>query len=473
MFKTLRNAWKLPELRKKILYTLLLLVIFRFGSYVTAPGVNVESLELLQGSASPLLQTVNVITGGAFSQLSIFAMSISPYITASIVIQLLTVAIPSLENLSKEGEAGKKKLSRYTKYTAVLLAAVEAFGLYLAYRGEKLALAADGTMQVVNCFVSEGIMVPLMFILTLTAGSTFLMWVGDQITSRGIGSGISLLIFAGIISGLPQAGQYLYSVAVNGITTVGATGEIVVLLNGLANKSIAGLLVSLGVIIGAVLLIAGVVWVTEAERRIPVQYAKRVVGRKMYGGQNTHIPMKLSMAGVLPVIFAMSAMQFPSMIIQLVNPNIAAASGFWAGVYKICAFSSLGMTYSDPMFWVYGIVHSLIYLVLIVAFTYFYTWMVFNPVEISNNLKKNGGFIPGIRAGKKTEEYLRSVLNNITVFGAIFLGIIAILPILAQFAGLQISFGGTAILIVVGVALESIRQLESQMLVRHYKGFLD
>ncbi|MBO5179671.1 MAG: preprotein translocase subunit SecY [Clostridia bacterium] len=451
MFKTLRNAWRVPELRKKILYTLLLLVIFRFGSYITAPGVNAVALEALQNTASPFLQTVNVITGGAFSQLSIFAMSISPYITASIVIQLLAVAIPSLERLSKEGEQGKKTLSRYTKYLSVFLAAIEAFGIYLAYRGQ-LYMLEDGTL--VQCFISEGIMVPLMFILSLTAGSTFLMWVGDQISNRGIGNGISLLIFAGIISGLPQAATYLYSLC---FTAEGAF-------------TISGLLVALAVLVGAVLLIAGVVWVTEAERRIPVQYAKRVVGRKMYGGQNTHIPMKLSMAGVLPVIFAMSAMQFPAMIIQLVNPNVANSTGFWAGVYKVCVFSSLGT--AEGMV-IYGLIHSLIYLLLIVAFTYFYTWMVFNPVEVSNNLKKNAGFIPGIRAGKKTEEYLKSVLNNITVFGAIFLGIIAILPILAQFAGLQISFGGTAILIVVGVALESIKQLESQMLVRHYKGFLD
>ena len=451
MFKTLRNAWKIPEVRTKILYTLLLLVIFRLGSYITAPGVNAVALESLQNSASPFLQTVNVITGGAFSQLSIFALSISPYITASIVIQLLTVALPSLEKLSKEGEQGRKTLSRYTKYLSVFLAAVEAFGMYLTYRGQ-LYLTEDGT--IVQCFISEGIMVPLMFILSLTAGSAFLMWIGDQITTKGIGNGISLLIFAGIISGLPQAAIYLYSLM---YTAEGAL-------------SIAGILTAIGVFVGAVILIAGVVWVTEAERRIPVQYAKRTVGRKMYGGQSTHIPMKLSMAGVMPVIFAMSAMQFPAMIIQLINPNIATANGFWAGVYKVCLFSSLGAGEGMVL---YGIIHSIIYLILIVAFTYFYTYMSFNPIEVSNNLKKNAGFIPGIRAGKKTEEYLRAVLNNITIFGAIFLGIIAILPILVQFAGLQISFGGTAILIVVGVALESIRQLESQMLVRHYKGFLD
>ena len=220
-------------------------------------------------------------------------------------------------------------------------------------------------------------------------------------------------------------------------------------------------------------MIAGVVWVTEAERRVPVQYAKRVVGRKMYGGQNTHIPIKLAMAGVMPVIFAMSFMQFPAMIIQLINPSIATSTGFWAGLYKIFAFSSLGLSTNDAKFWMYGIIHSLIYLLLIVGFTFFYTMMVFNPVEVSNNLKKNGGFIPGIRAGKPTSDYINGILKYVTWFGSFFLGVIAILPILAQFLGLQISFGGTAILIIVGVALETIKQLESQMLVRHYKGFLE
>ncbi len=444
MFKTLRNAWKVPELRKKLLYTLLLLIIFRFGTFITAPGVDAVALNnAISANNNTLLQTINIITGGAFSQLSIFAMSISPYITASIVIQLLTYAIPALEALSKEGEEGRKTISRYTKYAAVILAGIEAFGLYLTYRGQ-------------GVFIGEGILVPLLFVLSLTAGSTFLMWIGDQITSKGVGNGISLLIFAGIVSSLPQTAQYLYGLAV-------VDGQL----------SVTGLLVAIGIIIGAVVLIAGVVWVTEAERRVPVQYAKRVVGRKMMGGQNTHIPIKLAMAGVMPVIFAMSFMQFPAMIIQLVNPNVASSSGFWAGVYKIFAFSSLGLTTSDASFWVYGIIHSLIYLLLIVGFTFFYTMMVFNPIEVSNNLKKNGGFIPGIRAGKPTSDYLAGILKYVTWFGSFFLGIIAILPILAQFAGLQISFGGTAILIIVGVALETIKQLESQMLVRHYKGFLE
>ncbi len=454
MFKTLANAWKVPELRKKLLYTLLLLAIFRFGAFVTAPGVDADLLNRINNSTTnSIVSTVNIITGGAFSNLSIFAMSISPYITASIVVQLLTFAIPSLERMSKEGgEEGRKKINQYMRYAAVILAAIEAFGIYMTYRGQGI-------------FIGNGVLTPLLFVLSLTAGSTLLMWLGDQITARGIGNGISLLIFAGIVSGIPSAVEYLYELSV---------------IDGALN--VKGLIISIVVVISAVILIAGVVWVTEAERRVPVQYAKRVVGRKMYGGQNTHIPMKLAMAGVMPVIFAMSFMQMPAMIMQLVNHDIATSTGFWAGLYKVFAFTSVNTetlidattgAFNWSVFG-YGMAHILIYLLLIVGFTFFYTMgMAFNPVEVSNNLKKNGGFIPGIRAGKPTSDYLASILKYITTFGAIFLAIIAILPILVQFAGLKLSFGGTAILIVVGVALESIKQLEAQMLTRHYKGFLE
>ncbi len=450
MFKTLFNAWKIPELKKKILYTLLLLAIFRFGCVVTAPGVDVENLQLIMNhNTNSIMNTVDIITGGAFSSFSIFALSISPYITASIILQLLTFAIPALEEISKEGENGRKRISQYTRYTAVILAAIEAFGIYMMYRGTGF--------HFINAPLT-----PLVFILSLTCGSTLLMWVAEQLTSKGIGNGTSLLIFAGIISRLPQAARYLYEVALE--------------------KGAVGVLIALGVVIGAILLIAGVVWVTEAERRIPVQYAKRVVGRKMYGGQSTHIPMKLSMAGVMPVIFAMSFMQLPAMIMQLINHDIATSTGFIAGLYKIFAFTSLETTglwdsATSTFNWDilgFGLLHMLIYVLLIVGFTFFYTmFMAFNPTEVSNNLKKNGGFIPGIRSGKPTSDYLESVLTSITAFGSVFLAIIAVLPILTQFVGLQISFGGTAILIVVGVALESVKQLESQMLTRHYKGFLD
>ena len=444
MFKTFINAWRVPELRKKILYTLLLLAIFRFGAFITAPGVDATLLNQITNTNS-FVSTVNIITGGAFSNLSIFAMSISPYITASIILQLLAFAIPALERISKDGETGRKKMSAYTRYASVILAAIEAFALYLTYRGQGI-------------FLSNGYLAPLLFVLSLTAGSTLLMWIGEQISSKGVGNGISLLIFAGIVSGIPTTVQYLW-----GLIFVDGAFKF------------TGLLTALAVIIGAVLLVAGVVWVTEAERRVSVQYAKRVVGRKMYGGQSTYIPMKLNMAGVMPVIFAMSFLQFPAMIIQLFNNNIAGSTGFWAGVYKVCAFTSIDWSSAATSSMIgYGIAHIIIYLILIVAFTFFYTIaMAFNIYYVSENIIKNGGFIPGIRAGKPTQDYLDSILHNITSFGAIFLGIIAVLPILTAFAGLQISFGGTAILIVVGVALESVKQLESQMLTRHYKGFLE
>ena len=444
MFKTFINAWRVPELRKKILYTLLLLAIFRFGAFITAPGVDATLLNQITNTNS-FVSTVNIITGGAFSNLSIFAMSISPYITASIILQLLAFAIPALERISKDGETGRKKMSAYTRYASVILAAIEAFALYLTYRGQGI-------------FLSNGYLAPLLFVLSLTAGSTLLMWIGEQISSKGVGNGISLLIFAGIVSGIPTTVQYLW-----GLIFVDGAFKF------------TGLLTALAVIIGAVLLVAGVVWVTEAERRVSVQYAKRVVGRKMYGGQSTYIPMKLNMAGVMPVIFAMSFLQFPAMIIQLFNNNIAGSTGFWAGVYKVCAFTSIDWSSAATSSMIgYGIAHIIIYLILIVAFTFFYTIaMAFNTYDVSENLRKNGGFIPGIRAGKPTQDYLDSILHNITSFGAIFLGIIAVLPILTAFAGLQISFGGTAILIVVGVALESVKQPESQMLTRHYKGFLE
>lgn len=450
MFKTFINAWRVPELRKKILYTLLLLAIFRFGAYITAPGVDATLLNQITNTNS-FVSTVNIITGDAFSNLSIFAMSISPYITASIIVQLLAFAIPALERISKDGETGRKKMSAYTRYASVILAAIEAFAMYLSMK-------AQYGQYGINIFLSNGILSPFVFVLTLTAGSTLLMWIGEQISTKGIGNGISLLIFAGIVSGLPKALENLWKL---------------IIVDGVF--SITGLLTAIGIVVGAIILVAGVVWVTEAERRVSVQYAKRVVGRKMYGGQSTYIPMKLNMAGVMPVIFAMSFLQFPAMIIQLFNNNVASSTGFWAGVYKICAFTSIDWTEAATSSMVgYGIAHIIIYLVLIVAFTFFYTIaMAFNTYDVSENLRKNGGFIPGIRAGKPTQDYLDSILHNITSFGAIFLGIIAVLPILAAFAKLPISFGGTAILIVVGVALESVKQLESQMLTRHYKGFLE
>ena len=445
MFKTLHDAWKVKDLRKKMLWTLLLLVIFRAGAYITAPGINAVGIADAIASATAgngILSTINIITGNAFSQLAIFAMSIGPYITASIVIQLLTVAIPALEELQQEGEAGRQKLNDYTKYLACVLSAVEAFGIYMTFRNYS------------DIFLSETLLIPFMFVFTLTAGSTLLMWIADKITAHGIANGASLLIFAGIVSGLPSA-----------INTFWTT---LIFQDGVFSP--VGLIKTIVILIIATILIGAVVWVTEAERRVPVQYAKRVVGRKMYGGQSTNIPIKLAMAGVMPIIFAMSFMQFPAMIIGLVNPSIQTSTGVWAAIYKVFAFTSLG----DPKtYWKYGIVHVIIYLTLIAVFTYFYTKMIFNTVEVANNLKKNGGFIPGIRAGKPTSDYLSNILKYVSGFGSIFLGCVAVLPILVSFTGLGISFGGTAILIVVSVALETIKQLEAQMMVRNYKGFLD
>ena len=371
-------------------------------------------------------------------------MTISPYITASIVIQLLGMVIPSLEKLMKEGgEEGKAKINRYTKILTLILAFVEAIGIYLTNS---------------NTFADVGLFVPgfwtgALVVSSLVTGTALLMWLGEQITNKGIGNGISVIIFTGIIAGLPGAATAIWGLLTPFTTT--------------------GLLTAVGIIVGAILLIAGVVFVQQAERRVPVQYAKKVVGRKMYGGQNTHIPMKLAMAGVIPVIFASSFITFPAILIQMFNPTIGPGStGFWAVIYN---FSLATSTSQVPVG--YTIANAAVYFLLILGFTYFYTYATFNPAEVSNNIKKNGGFIPGIRAGKPTTEYLSNILSKITLFGGMFLSAIAILPMLMRFVDLGdvagIAFGGTSILIVVGVALETVQQLESRLVMRHYKGFLE
>ena len=440
MFKTLKNAIKTPDIRKKILYTLLLIVIFRLGCFITVPGINLVVLdEVMTEVGGGLSGLIDLISGGAFSRLSLFAMSINPYITASIVIQLLAMVIPSLERLAKEGgEEGKAKMNGYTKILTIVLAIVEAVGLYFTYRSSGI-------------FVDTGLLTAIIFMLSLIAGTAILMWLGEQITSKGVGNGISMIIFVGIISGLPSAVTALYNMIINNSVF-----------------STAGLLTALGVVVGAVVLVAGVVFVTEAERKVPVQYAKKVVGRKMYGGQNTHIPIKLVMAGVMPVIFASSFMTFPAMIIPLFNQNIAAETGFWATIYK---FSIATSSTAVPVG--YSIANAIVYLLLIVGFTFFYTYATFNPVEVANNIKRNGGFIPGIRAGKPTTDYLSGIMKKLIWFGGLFLAVIAILPMLLRFTNLNFTFGGTTILIVVGVALEIVQQLESQLVMRHYKGFLE
>ena len=439
MFKTIANALKTPEVRKKLLYTLVLIIVFRLGCYITVPGVNSIALAEAMGSADGVAGLINMISGGAFSRFSVFAMSITPYITASIVIQLLSMIIPSLERLTKEGgEEGRKKINKYTKIVTIILALVEAIGLYLSYRNSGI-------------FVNTEFITAALVVTALVAGTSLLMWLGDQITNKGIGNGISIIIFVGIISGLPSFATTLWG-----------------LIFTQAGFSTTGLLLSLGIIIGAIILIAGVVFVQQAERRVPVQYSKRVVGRKMVGAQNTHIPLKLAMAGVMPIIFASSFMTFPAMIIQIFVNDIASQTGFLAGLYKFSiatSSSSVGIGYS--------IANAIVYLLLIVGFTFFYTYATFNPAEVSVTIKKNGGFIPGIRAGKPTTEYLASIISKLTWFGGLFLALIAILPMFLRFTNLNIAFGGTSILIVVGVALETVQQLESQLAMRHYKGFLE
>lgn len=452
MIKTLVNAWKLPEVRKKIIYTLLLILIFRIGCMIPVPGVDsLQLAEYVESNSNSLVSTLNIISGGALTRLSIFTLSIGPYITASIVVQLLTLAIPALEQMKREGEEGKKKMNRIMKYLTVVLAIFEGFGVFVTYGG------SQGIFLLPNY-----VMIPI-FLLTVTAGTAFLTWLGDQITEKGIGNGISMLIFVGIVSALPAAITLLLDVA--GVL-VGAI-------------SFTGVLTALGITLGALLLVAAVVFVQEAERRIPVQYAKRVVGRKMYGGQSTHIPMKLVMAGVIPIILAMALMTFPALIVSFLKPelmnNIADGSGFLRGLVLISQPSLLisaqaAITLESI---IYVLIHSIIYMLLIVGFTFFYTLITFNPVEVSNNLKRNGGFVPGIRPGKPTSDYLKGITNKLTWFGSVYLGIVAIIPIAFQLTGLPISFGGTAVLIIVGVALEFMKQLESQMLIRNYKGFLE
>ena len=440
MFKTIINAIKTPEVRKKLLYTLLLIVIFRLGCYITVPGVDTFSLaEQMNAATNGVTGLIDTISGGAFSRLSIFAMSITPYITASIVIQLLSMAIPALERLVKEGgEQGKAKVNKYTKMLTIVLALVEGLGIFLSYKSSGI-------------FLDTGFFGGALTVISLMAGTAFLIWLGEQITNKGIGNGISMLIFVGIIAGLPQ-----------GITAVWG------LIFETGSFSTVGLIKALALVIGVLVLVAGVVFIQLAERRIPVQYAKKVVGRKMVGAQNTHIPLKLAMAGVMPIIFASSFLTFPAMIIQIFVRDIATQTGFWATIYNFSIASS-----SSSVGIGYTIANAIVYLLLIIGFTYFYTYAMFNPAEISGNIKRNGGFIPGIRAGKPTSEYLSSVISKLTVVGGLFLAIIAIIPMLARFTNLNIAFGGTSILIVVGVALETVQQLESQLVTRHYKGFLE
>lgn len=423
MISTLRNAWKIPDIRKKIIFTLLMLLVIRLGSNIPVPYMDKEAIsQIFEAGQGGVLEFLDLMAGGTFSNFSIFALSIYPYITASIIIQLLTIAIPRLEELAKEGEEGKKKISKYTKYGAVILAIIQAIGITLGFFNN--ALIARGTLQTI------------IVIISLVAGTTFLIWIGDLITEKGIGNGISLIIFIGIVSGLPATIVNYIQLASAGVISI-----VRLLLLGIV----------------ALLIVAAVVGLQEGQRKIPVQYAKRVVGRKMYGGQSSHIPMKVSMAGVIPVIFSTSLLAFP----QTIALFFKGEQSQWITEY-LTVQGNVGI-------WVYSILNVL----LIIFFTYFYTAVQFNTVEYSKNLQQHGGFIPGIRPGRPTSDYLNRVMSRITFVGALSLALIASLPIiLSHIFNLNINFGGTAIIIVVGVALETVKQIESQMLMRNYKGFL-
>ena len=424
MLRTVSKAWNIPDIRKKIIFTLCMLVIFRIGAQIPVPGMNRDVLAQTFDSDTGLFALFDLFSGGSFSNFTIFALSITPYITASIILQLLTIAIPALERLSREGQEGRKKIAQYTRYLTVALAVFQAIGVTIGLFRQAL--------------VSTDVFSIIVIVLVLTAGTAFLMWLGEQINDKGIGNGISLIIFAGIVCRLPSACEEMWNKLMDG--TMSVVTLIVFLL-----------------FCGAV--IVGIILVQQGQRRIPVQYAKRVVGRKMYGGQSTHIPLKVNQAGVIPVIFAMAFLQFPLTITYFMNAQGAAAQ--W--IEKWLAPTG------TPGVWVYAAFNA----VLIIFFTYFYTSVTFNPLEVASNLKANGGFIPGIRPGKTTVEYLNKVMTRITFVGAIFLALVAILPtIVSQLGGLSFHFGGTSLLIAVGVALDTMKQLENQMVMRNYSGFL-
>ena len=424
MLQTLQNAWKIPELRKKLIFTLFILLIYRVGNVIPVPYIDVATLASYFDSelSSTIFGLLNAMSGSAFSQATVFALGIQPYINASIIIQLLTIAIPALERLAKEGgEEGKKTIARITRYTTVGLGLLMGWAYY--------TMLANYSNQGFSIITVQGFLPALVIVLAFTAGSAMVMWLGEQITEVGIGDGISMILFANIVSSIPRMIMNLFNMAWWSILIV---------------------------VIGMVALVLFIIFINDAERRIPIQYAKRVVGRKVYGGQNTNLPIKVSMSGVLPVIFAQSICSLPATICAFTG----ATSGWW---YKNVWSSSS---------WIY----AFIYFLMIFFFSWFYSTIQYDPVEISNNLKKNGGFIPGFRPGKPTADFIQKVINKIVVFGALYLGIVALLPIIAGnlMDGVRnLAIGGTSVIIVVGVALETVKALEAQMLMRHYKGFLD
>ena len=439
MFQILRNSWRVPEIRKKILYTLLIIVIFRVGSIIPVPFINVETLRAsmqnltAQSGFGEFMNYMNILTGGGLEYGAIFAMSVTPYINSSIIMQLLSVAIPYLERISKEGEEGRKKIAKITRFVTVALGLIQGTAFYI-YLSKSNFLNVGANPNLATTIFSA-----VVIVLCFTAGSAIMMWLGERIDEKGIGNGISILLFAGIISRAKSAVQVL----INFITT----GEYFTFA---------------ATIIVFCIMIVFVIFMTGAERRIPVQYAKRVVGRKMYGGQSSHIPIKVNMSGVMPIIFASSFLSIPTMILSFMGTSQKTVESFWYQFLRLFSYQ--------------GAFYALLYLAMIIGFSYFYVQIQYNPVEITNNLKKNGGSVPGIRSGKPTIEFLKRILSRVTLIGALFLGVIAVLPIIIGLFNpsmSSISLGGTSILIVVGVALDTVQSLESQVMMRHYKGLFD
>lgn len=436
MFNTIKNAWKIPDLRKKILYTLLIVIVFRFGSVIPVPFLDASALGGLMQQAESLdnaaLGYINMLTGGAFSYASLFAMGITPYINSSIIMQLLTIAIPALERLSKEGESGRKKIATITRYVTVLLGLIQGVAYYFYLRNAGITKYNTGFSGVFSAFI---------IVLTLTAGTALIMWMGEQINDKGIGNGISIILLAGIVARLPAM--------------VGAWWTYIA--DGYNNSN--GLQMIFCVLFVALFL--AIIWIivfmNEAERRIPVQYAKKVVGRKVYGGQSTFLPIKVAMSGVMPVIFASAILSIPQFIRIFVEPK----EGFWKGVLDIFSQGS----------WLY----LLLYFLLILVFAYFYMSIQYNPLEMANNLRQSNGTVPGLRPGKPTADFIAKILSKVTLIGALFLAFVALVPMIyTSVTNLHgLSMGGTSIIIIVGVALETVKQMESQMMMRHYKGFLD
>ena len=448
MFKTIRNAWKLPELRRKLLFVVFALLIFRLGAAIPVPYINTEYLQqYISANSGTIFGLLNTLSGSALSHATLFALSIQPYINASIIIQLLTIAIPALERLAKDGgEEGKKKIQSITRYTTLAIGLLQGFGYYTLIKSYGL-------------LTNEGFWAGLVIVVSFTAGAVFLMWLGEQITEFGIGNGISIILFTGIVSRGPAMITTLVTGVKNYVSapdTTSWTDEAIQALQASTMHPLVALLL----VVGMLALVVFIVFVSNAERKIPVQYAKRVVGRKMYGGQSTHIPIKVNLSGVLPIIFAQSIAMIPATIGMFVPSSQTEGSG-WNTFLSV--FNSTSALY------------AVIYFLLIIAFSYFYATIQFNPVEVANNLKKNGGFVPGFRPGRPTAEFLGKVLSRLTFFGAIYLGIVAILPIIVENATsiTNLSIGGTSVIIVVGVALETVKALESQMLMRQYKGFLE